>query len=122
MFKKLLLISALSFSVSSFAVNIGDTFDTTTQKPVISNLQEGSVYKSDKNNYVLVDKEQRIKNVFNMTTAKACPDMFQTIKNGDLFSDLSQKNEKQMTGTEKSNNIKHLFYCSDGVLVDVRIP
>lgn len=122
MFKKILLISALSVSASAFAVNIGDTFDINGKKPVISNLQDGSVYKSDKNNYVLVDKNLHIKNIFNMSAAKACPEMFQTIKNGDLFRDISQKNEKQMTGTEKSNNIKHLFYCSDGVLVDVRIP
>lgn len=112
------LLAAL---IISFNVNAENNTKSET-KPVINNLQEGSVYKTKQNEYELISKENKTISTFKLTDKKDCNTIFEQINSNPIFVDTKKIKDNQVSAQEKDSKIKHLFYCSEGVLVDIQIP
>lgn len=90
------------------------------QKPVISQLQEGSVYKSQsKDEYNLVDPQMNIISKFKLNDGKDCTNLIDLVNKDPRLTKVVKVSEQQVKAQEKDSKIQHIFYCSNGVLVDI---
>lgn len=121
--KKIISTLLLSFStMANSDLYLGDVFKPDSQKPTISNLQEGSIYKIKKDEYALVDSNLKVKNLFNLKEHENCDDILASVNKMEGLKNIKEINKNQVQATEIDQPIMHNFYCSDGVIVDIRMP